>query len=427
MVQISKQTARRFVLGRQGLWPGRRWAGKEGVAVAIQACEAVQMDPLNVVARSHDISLWGRVLDYRPELLEQVMYTERRFFDYGGLLSIYPMAELPYWRLHMQRRRDEPVRLAFAIEHQAVLDDLRLALSERGPLGNRDFNGNKRVNSYRGSKDTSVALYYLWLTGETMVHHRQGFQRLYDLSRRIAPPELDYTTSERDAEAHFARKIIAANGLVRQGAWASSMWYYIQRRLSRAEASSWLEELARQTEVTPIEVEGTKVPRYCLSEDLPLLEVLEAGEVPAGWQPLDTTTLDEAVFLAPLDRVSSRELLAWLFDYEYLWEVYKPAAQRRWGYYTLPVLYGDRFVARLDPRLERVTKTLHINGFWLEDHAPAGDTDDAAAFATALGRGLARFAGFVGAERVMISAIEAARLRSQVSELLDALNIEWTL
>jgi len=180
-ITISKTTARRFVLGRQGLWPGRRWEGQEGTAEALRTIEAVQMDPLNVVARSHDIVLWSRVSGYRPAYLEYVLYHTRQFFDYGGGLCIYPITELPYWRLHMQRCKQEPRWAAFAETHQTLLDDVRTQLRVRGPLGNRDFTGQQRINNYRGSKDTAVALYYLWLTGEVMIHHRQGFERVYDV------------------------------------------------------------------------------------------------------------------------------------------------------------------------------------------------------------------------------------------------------
>src|SRR5512147_1481426 len=110
-ITISQQTARRFVLGKQGLWPGRRWKGKIGTAQAINTCEAVQLDPLNVIARSQDIVLHSRVLDYRPEHLHQVAYKDRKFFDYGGWLAMYPMSNLPYFRFHMDRRlRDEYVK-----------------------------------------------------------------------------------------------------------------------------------------------------------------------------------------------------------------------------------------------------------------------------------------------------------------------------
>ena len=101
---ISPTVVRRYLLGRQGPWPGRRWAGKDGTAHALRYLESVQVDPMTVVARSHDIVLWSRVAGYRPEYLQQVLYHDRLFFDYGGGLFIYPMDELPFWRLHMRRR-----------------------------------------------------------------------------------------------------------------------------------------------------------------------------------------------------------------------------------------------------------------------------------------------------------------------------------
>src|SRR5512134_4133528 len=104
MITISGQTARRYVLGKQGLWPGRRWKGKTGTAQAIDACEAVQLDPLNIFARSQDLVLHSRVLDYKPDYLYQVAYKDREFFDYGGWLAMYPMSNLPYFRFRMERR-----------------------------------------------------------------------------------------------------------------------------------------------------------------------------------------------------------------------------------------------------------------------------------------------------------------------------------
>jgi hypothetical protein len=117
-----------------------------------------------------------------------------------------------------------------------------------------------------------------------------------------------------------------------------------------------------------------------------------------------------------LEIVSARGRAKQVFDFEYIWEVYKPAHQRRWGYYTLPILYGDDLVARLDPKLDRKTNTLHILGFWLEDDAPKDE-----AFANALGRGLARFAKFVGAQQVKLDAVQPRRLQIQIRKVLKAM------
>jgi uncharacterized protein YcaQ len=411
-ITISKTTARRYVLGRQGLWPGRRWAGQDGTAEALRAIEAVQMDPLNVVARSHDIVLWSRVSGYRSVYLDHALYQARQFFDYGGALFIYPMTELPYWRLPMRQREREGRWATFAAAHQTLLDDVRAQLRTRGPLGNRDFSGNKVVNNYRGGKDTSLALYYLWLTGELMIHRRQGFERVYDFRDRVAPPALDYSASDEEAEHFFARKVVAFKGLIRERSWANGFSGFIERRVPRTEADQRLHTMVQNGELASVQVEGSKERWFVLSADVPLLSVLETGGIPKIWRPLTTTTNDEIVFLAPLDIVSTRGRASWLFDFEYLWEVYKPAAKRRWGYYTLPILYGDRLVARLDPKLDRSTNTLLINGFWLEERAPI----ESPAFAAALARGLARFAGFLDVRRVNITMIEPATLRALVAE-----------
>ena len=142
-ITISKTTHRRFILGKQGLWPGRRYAGAEGVIAALHQMEALQLDPLNVIARSQDIALHGRVLDYRPEHLYQVAYEQRGFFDYGGRLFMYPMSELPYWRLHMQRRSEQGRWQDFAPEHPRTMEHLREELRMNGPIGNRDFKGSR--------------------------------------------------------------------------------------------------------------------------------------------------------------------------------------------------------------------------------------------------------------------------------------------
>jgi hypothetical protein len=126
---------------------------------------------------------------------------------------------------------------------------------------------------------------------------------------------------------------------------------------------------------------------------------------------LETTTTEEAVFLAPLDPVSARGRATVLFGFDYIWEVYKPESKRKFGYYTLPVLWGDRLVARFDSKLDRTTNTFMILGFWLEDLA-LGKNE---AFAEALACGFRRFVGFLGASKMDAKAIREPLLRRRVS------------
>jgi len=419
-INISKQTARRFVLGRQGLWPGRRWKGKAGTAVALRACEAVQLDPLNVTARSQDIVLHSRVLDYKPDYLYQVAYKDRQFFDYGGWLAMYPMEELPYWRVQMEGRRHQKRVEDFVLSNLELFEHARAALRERGPLGNRDFTGKSLDGwNYRGRKETSLVLYDMWLYGELMMHHREGFDRVYDFRENIAPKEYDYIAGTKEAEEFFVRKSIAFMGLKRESTMRSpELNNYMRRDYSAADVRKIMEEQKASGAFVQVQIEGGRETYLALAEDVPALESLEKGKVPKGWNPKDSTTLDEVTFLSSLDIVSARGRAQKLFDFDYKWEVYVPAEKRRWGYYVLPILYGDDLVARLDPKLDRTTMTLEIKGFWYEEDAPVKDAD----FANALAKGLVRFAKFVEARKINISTIHPPALRKKIKDVLKKIS-----
>ena len=153
MLTIDLPTARRFILGKQGLWPGRRWRGPKGTAQVMRAIEYLQLDPLQIIARSHDLTLHSRVLDYVPGLWERPTYQQRKFFDWGGWLAVRPMDELPYWRVVMRRERELAGRLrALAGAHAAAIAEMRAILRERGTVANRDFDmaSRTRTQNYRG-------------------------------------------------------------------------------------------------------------------------------------------------------------------------------------------------------------------------------------------------------------------------------------
>src|SRR5262245_17969823 len=129
MLTIDIDTARRFILGKQGLWPGRRWRGIKGTEQAMRAIEYLQLDPLQIIARSHDITLHSRVLDYKPDMWETVTYKKRKFFDWGGWLAARPMDELPHWRVVMRRESEQPTRIrAMGQEHAEAVAEMRSIL-----------------------------------------------------------------------------------------------------------------------------------------------------------------------------------------------------------------------------------------------------------------------------------------------------------
>jgi uncharacterized protein len=413
VVAISKEVRRRFILGKQGLWPGRRWIGENGASKALREVEAVQVDPVSVLIESHHIVLYGRVVDYSPIQFDTLLYKKRLFFDYGGSLFVYPMDELPYWRLVMEKYKQTPRWVEFASQNSSTISFVLGEIYERGPLGSRDLVG-RQVDNYRGGKDTAVALYYLWLTGELMTHHRRGRERVYGLRSQIAPKDLDHIADPQAAEEFFAIKSVAMNGLI-NGRYFRNAWKgYLARPIDRKDSDKKIKEVIDRGILEEVLVGGEKAPDYALASDLRMLEDLQNGKIPDDWTPIDATNGEETTFLSPLEYVSARGRAGPLFDFEYIWEIYKPAEKRTYGPYTMPILFGDRLVGRINARLDRQESELQVNGFWAEDwFVPDG------VFAAALGKGLIRFARFLTADQIILTGLQSDLLRNEVRRYID--------
>ena len=407
MLEISAQTARRYVMGRGGLWPGRRWRGLEGAGSAMRAMEDLQLDPLVVVARAHDLMLHSRVIDYAIDDWATLTYDRREFFDWGGWLAVRPMDELPYFRVLMRRERTHARWIETEREHHDAIEEMRAVLRSGREVSNRDFamSDRTRIDSYRGRKDSALALHYLWRVGEAMVTRRERFERVYASTEAVAPSSALRDVDDAEADDFLARKVVAANGLTRLNG-IGSMYIY-GHKATAAELAAWRDRWLSDGTFVEVRVEGWRATQVALGADAGIIEGLEAGRVPPAWAPLESTTEEEATFLSPLDPVSARGRAKPLFGFDYVWEVYKPADKRSFGYYTMPILWGDRLVGRFDPKLDRATGTLVVNGLWLEDEALAKD----AAFADALSRGMARFLRFLEAKSIDVSAVSQPKLR----------------
>src|SRR5262245_1977594 len=403
MLTINTETARRFILGKQGLWPGRRWQGSEGTEAAMRAMEYLQLDPLQIIARSQDIALHSRVLDYTPGMWEELAYQQRKFFDWGGWLAVRPMDELPHWPVAVRRERDggccDSGICSMASEPAAAIVEMRAILRERGTVSNRDFAmaTRTRTQHYRGRKDSALALYYLWRTGEVMTHHRENFERVYALTEAVADASLLRESDEAEADRFLIKKDVSFSGLSQVKRVQDSY----HRGVPFEQVPSVLSAMLTNGELIEVQVDGWKGSYYAVGSDARLRRELSAGRTPKAWKPVANTTTDEVVFLAPLDPVSARGRARLLFGFDYIWDVYKPEHQRKFGYYVLPVLWGDRLVARFDSKFDRPTNTFVILCLWLEDKTLAKNE----AFAEALARGFARFVSFLGASKLNVKAI----------------------
>lgn len=409
-MQLSRDVARRFLLGRQGLWPGRRWRGIDGTAAAMRRMGNLQLDPLQVVARAQDLALAARVIDYRQDDWATLTYERHRFFEWGGWLAVRPIEELPYYRVLMRRERTYGRMWPYMQEHGAAVEEVRRLLRTRGELSNRDFAmaDRTRVNSYRGRKDSAIALYYLWRTGDAMVARRERFERVYAPAGNVAPRRFLREAADAEAEDFLLLKGVGSAGFSRLNGASQTL----QRDITARDVAAWRDRNLADGELVEVRIEGLALRHVVLASDAPALEALAEGRVPRGWAPLETTTTAEATFMSPLDPViGDRERTRRLFDFDYKWEVYDKVEKRKFGYYVLPILWGDRLVGRFDARFDRSSSTLVVLGLWLEDKALAADES----FAEALGCGMTRFARFLEAVRIDAAAVSARPLRSRLA------------
>jgi uncharacterized protein YcaQ len=357
---LSKPLARRFLLAHQHLLPPRRLSGKAGILHFIQHIGCIQFDPIDVVGRNPELVLQARVRDHRSQLLQELLYTDRLLVDgWDKLASIYLTSDWPYFARHRTRMRSfhgRPDNPAMQIA-SSLIERIR----REGPLSSIDVAHDQKVLGGWGRPTRLVreAFEVLNAMGDLGVHHRVGTRRFFDLKDRLIPAEVlaqdDPHPEEEAYQAWHVLRRVRTVGLANPR--ATEYWLGIPGLKSQARRKAYA-RLVERGELIAVQIEGVPGRTFFLaSADLPTLEAVRSGHLGRR----------QAALIAPLDNlVSDRQLLRWLFDFQYTWEVYTPQAKRRYGYYVLPVLYGDRFVARVDPSFDRKSRVLTLNNWWWE-------------------------------------------------------------
>jgi uncharacterized protein YcaQ len=355
---ITKQQARRFVLSHQGLWPPYELEGKAGVLEYIHRIGCIQFDPLNIVGRNPELVLQARVSGFRPVMLQELLYKDRKLLDgWDKNMSIYSVEDWPYFH----RRREAAMRNLGKSPGpvRSILPQARKAIDERGPLSSIDLDFNQTVDwSWAPTRLARAALESMYSWGELVIHHKVNTRKVYDFASRHIPEELLSASDPNETEEQFhdwyVLRRIGGIGLL----WDKSgdAWLGMSGIKSK-ERKAALSRLLKQGKVVEVGVDGGKLPLYMRSEDEMILKkTLDSG-----------TPLSRAVIMAPLDNLLwDRRFVEELFDFYYIWEVYKPIAERRFGYYVLPILYGDRFVARFEPGRDKKNGALIIKKWWWE-------------------------------------------------------------
>jgi uncharacterized protein len=325
---LSKSDVRRAMVRHH-------FAAARTQADAFERLRSVQFDPIAPVGCNHDLVLQARVPGYKVGDWQQLAYRERKIYDgWDKMASLVPFEGWPLRRyiytLHRRWFEEKIFR-----DHKDAVDLILKEITERGPLMPKECTFQQRKEEWKGSwfgpSVTKQVLRALWHSGLIMTSGRRNGQHVYDLTERVVPSHVLSLPLQdpKEATRELALDRHRAMGILRPSAsaevWSYQILYYAKREL--------IAELVQRGEIVPVEVEGVK-----------------AHATPAFLTLLDEPPLEpRVVFVAPLDQFMwDRRMIAHLFGFEYVWEIYTPEAKRRWGYYVLPVLFGDALVARVE-------------------------------------------------------------------------------
>jgi len=366
---LRRADARRIALAAQGFArPRPETVGTRQITGALHRMRILQIDSVNVFSRSHYMPLFARLGAYDTALLDKLAFSRRPKWveSWAHVASLVSVDDWPLLQFRRDALRDKYGHDAWAEANQSLLQWLRDELAARGPLRPAEIDHDARSGS-RGSwwgwDDVKNGLERLWLFGEVAIAGRRGFERRYALASDVLPASaLETAVPRQEAIAELVRRAAVAYGV----ATAADLADYWRIR-DRPAVMAAVHDLVDAGELIPVEVEGWEV----------------GGRPAKAWLHRDAARprrLDAAAILTPFDPVVwFRDRAERLFDFDYRIEIYTPAPQRRYGYYSLPVLVGDDVVGRIDLKADRASSALRVQSAWWEHGAPPDAADRVAA------------------------------------------------
>jgi len=351
---------------------------------------SIQVDPIAVAGRNHDLVLHARVAGYEPAWCD-TLYERREIFEATNkALSLVPTSEFPWFR-HVWGRKGPRFHKAILAENAEVAERVLGRIRAEGALSTRDFEPEHGApKDWFGMPENVVraVLEAYTVTGAIGLARRDGKLRYYDLLERLLPADvLAHAVPEREQLRHKLLSRYRAHGLLGPGGAGGTFDRIAPPRSTpeRVGRNTLREALVEAGAIVPVDVEGVRGKRLVLAEELALLE--------APPEPLPSVA-----FVAPFDSLLwDTALLASLFGFDYVWEGFFAPAKRRWGYYVLPLVFGDRFVGRIEPRIDRDGARVEVLDLWWEDGFSPRRADG---FVDAMREALRAYLRFAGADRL---------------------------
>lgn len=367
MIEMTGQQARRFMLLKQGLLGEYRFTGKQGAAEFVRQAGCIQFDPVDVCGKNAELTLQSRVKGFTKQTLYELLYEDRVLVDFPDKnLSIFPVEDWPYFERYRRAARESGMRFPelAGLEEQAKTYIARngAVSSDELPIeGDIHWHSAIHWSGTWGGKSNAAraVLEQLYSNGELVIHHKQGARKFYALAKDYVSSELltapDPLPDDFDHLKWRVLRRISAVGLL----WnrPSDAWLNIWG-LKSTERNRAFGELLEEGKILEIRVAGIKPLLYCNAEDLPVAERVFGSE----------TYKARCEFLAPLDCfLWDRNLIKELFGFDYRWEIYTPADKRKYGFYVLPVLCGEKFAGRIEAVADKKSGMLTVKNFWYED------------------------------------------------------------
>ncbi len=389
---VSARDARRLFMANQGLADAcHRRLDRDGLYALIERLGYVQLDSIATVERAHHLILYARCRSYRPRDLDRLLARDRLLFEHWTHdACVIPTRWFRYWHPRFRRNAARMLENSWYAgrlgeDPHAVIDRVREHVASNGLTRSRELTADEdegRSGPWWGWGPAKSALEYLWHTGELSVARRENFQKIYDLTEEVIPPQHLGPPPSDDEEREWAcNEAIERLGIATSGELAR---YF--NAIAPDKAKAWVAANRHRLIEVELAAEGGGRPRRAWAP-------ADIGErLAAAPEPLPGMRL-----LAPFDPiVRDRKRALHLFDYDYRFEAFVPAPKRIYGYYVLPILEGDRLTGRADLKTDRQAGTLNLQGLWWEPGVKAG-----AGRRTALARELRRLARFVGVAEVV--------------------------
>jgi uncharacterized protein YcaQ len=385
-IPLSNTRARKIFLERQGLSrPPQRALGKAGLYDLIHDLGFVQVDSIATVERAHHQILFSRNQTYRPEHLTALLEKDRALFEHWTHdASIIPSAFFPYWKHRFVRRKERILENWAKWQGEGfdqAFDETYKKIRENGAIMAREVKAeDHKSGGWWNWHPSKTALEFLWHTGKLAIAGRDNFQKIYDLSERVIPPEHFAAEVGPDAFIDWAcRQALTRLGFATHGEIAAFF-----DLVTPQEAKAWVEGHRDELEEVSIEtVDGKPRASFAFAESLPAL--LNPPEPPARIRTL-----------SPFDPlIRDRNRTERLFGFFYRIEIFVPEPKREYGYYVFPLLESDRLIGRIDMKADRKAGILDVKRIWLEK-----GVKPSAGRLEKLEAELARLARFAGVERV---------------------------